>query len=60
MQKGLECPECGGTDLAVMQTGKRADFGGSQWRRRRCKDCGERIHTYELPGDVLEFEGVER
>jgi transcriptional regulator NrdR family protein len=42
--RGLRC-RCGGTRLKVVYT--RARGGGKLVRRRECRDCGERITTWE-------------
>jgi transcriptional regulator NrdR family protein len=41
---GLRC-RCAGTHLKVVYT--RARTGGKLVRRRECRDCGERVTTWE-------------
>ena len=43
----MKCPHCGGTDLQVLAT--RIDRDDLFRRRRRCKSCGERFSTLEIP-----------
>ncbi|MFV0442869.1 MAG: hypothetical protein ACK5Q5_04775 [Planctomycetaceae bacterium] len=44
-RKGLVCPDCGGRSLRVLYT--RRVTGGRIRRRRVCRDCGQRLTTYE-------------
>ena len=44
--RGICCPECGCRDMRVFKT-KQAN--GEIDRRRKCRHCGHRISTMELP-----------
>ncbi|TWU12084.1 transcriptional regulator NrdR [Symmachiella macrocystis] len=44
-QRGLQCSACGHRRLRVVYT--RAAKGGKLVRRRECRECGERISTWE-------------
>jgi transcriptional regulator NrdR family protein len=44
--RGIECPECGLTNLVVDQTTKPCR--GFIERRRVCENCGTIIHTREM------------
>ena len=43
--RGIECPSCGCKHLHVLIT--RTVPGGYIRRRRRCRNCGRKITTYE-------------
>jgi len=45
--RGLACPRCGCQDLRVLYT--RPAVGGRIRRRRRCRHCGYRFTTAEMP-----------
>jgi len=45
MPKGLVCPKCGGRRFGVVYT--RPGWGGKLVRRRRCRNCGQRVTTTE-------------
>ena len=46
----LECPECEGIDFAAVRTSR--DAKGQPIRERRCRDCGTKVVTVEVPVDA--------
>lgn len=44
-QRGLQCRACGCRHFRVIYT--RAALGGKLVRRRECRNCGQRITTWE-------------
>lgn len=52
MPTSLKCPDCGGRDNRVtdsrFSTGGFADAKEYIWRRRFCKDCGNKFTTIEI------------
>lgn len=49
---GLSCPDCGSKEFSVVDSrpGVFADQG-TVTRRRVCKNCGNRVATYEVTVD---------
>jgi transcriptional regulator NrdR family protein len=45
VDRGLTCRRCGYQELRVVYTRRRR--GGVQVRRRECKQCRERVTTWE-------------
>lgn len=45
------CPQCG-TYASLVLDSEPAQYG-YRWRRRRCKECGARWNTYEVPAESL-------
>lgn len=56
---GLRCPECGGGNITCfdsrprMITNTRIRLAAVIYRRKRCRDCGARMTTYELTSEAL-------
>ena len=44
-QRGLQCRNCGGQRFRVVYT--RRAWGRKVVRRRECRECGERLTTWE-------------
>lgn len=49
----IACPKCGGTRVGVLDSRKKGADGKDDsqnfvWRRRICKECGEKYTTYEI------------
>lgn len=42
----MNCPECGSADTAVRDT-QQCD--AARYRRRKCKSCGKKFSTMEIP-----------
>lgn len=45
----MVCPKCGCTEVVVFDT--MPGFDNKIFRRRKCKNCGERLRTVETPDD---------
>lgn len=45
--RGIECRRCGCRHLLTTNTGPLAD--GRVRRRKRCRNCGQKIVTIEVP-----------
>ena len=46
----MKCSKCGGMSSVYLH---RHMGSGSVYRRRRCKECGEKWTTIELPVDYM-------
>lgn len=46
-ERGFRCKQCGCRQFRVIYT--RAAWGGKLIRRRECRNCGQRITTWEKP-----------
>lgn len=42
----MNCPKCGSADTSVRDS---RQAGPARYRRRRCKACGKRFGTMEIP-----------
>ena len=56
--RGIACPRCGGRKLATTHTEPLVD--GRIRRRKRCRACGQRLVTCEVPLRALRSLDVAR
>lgn len=49
---GMTCPYCGGE--TKVYDSRTLEDGGVQFRRKKCKSCGEVFKTYEIDEDIYQ------
>lgn len=49
----MNCPNCGGFELEIVESRYIKSFGGAKKRRRDCKKCYKRFSTYEVTEKVI-------
>ena len=52
----MTCPKCRKENNGVVDSRKKGD--GLIWRRRNCRECGQRWNTIELPEYWLSGGGL--
>ena len=50
---GIQCPACGGYETGVPDS---RPFDGHVQRRRKCQECGTKLTTTEMPGNMAEVD----